>query len=258
MTEKRLTDIYTAKGSRPETDSELKFGRYDGEEQEEEKPQLTPISGVVACHACPFRYYLEKNRERGEEPAEYTIAKQISYHTGDEIIEDEILEELETVNPDLTEEDRVNLRDWVSACRKENWQRPADYDVKLKSEKFGIYGRADHIFDKSPYIGIVRTAPAPEAGVYGAERIRAAAFTFCAEETLDLKCREVLIEYIPSGISRICKIQPKDRRETLRAIKKAKEIDGGKIPKKPKDAPCERCYLKDECPDMPKSITDIL
>jgi CRISPR-associated exonuclease Cas4 len=258
MTEKRLTDIYTAKGSRPETDSELKFGRYDGEEQEEEKPQLTPISGVVACHACPFRYYLEKNRERCEEPAEYTIAKQISYHIGDEIRENEILEELETVNPDLTDEDRINLREWILACRKENWQIPADYDVKLKSEKFGIYGRADHIFDKNPYIGIVRTAPAPEAGVYGAERIRAAAFAFCAEETLDISCREVLMEYIPSGISRICKIQPKDRRETLRAIKKAKEIDGGKIPKKPKDAPCERCYLKDECPDMPKSILDIL
>ena len=164
MTEKRLTDIYTVKSSRPETGDELEFGRYNGEEKEDEKPQLTPISGVVACHACPFRYYLEKNRERGEEPAGYTIAKQISYHTGDEIIENEILEELETVNPDLTDEDRVNLRDWVSACRKENWQRPADYDVKLKSEKFGIYGRADHIFDKSPYIGIVRTAPAPEAG----------------------------------------------------------------------------------------------
>ena len=258
MTEKNLTDILTDNGNNHGKKDEMEFGRYDREEKEEEKPQLTPISGVVACHACPFRYYLEKNRERGEEPAEYTIAKQISYHIGEDIREDEISEELETVNPDLTDEDRQNLRDWITACRKETWQIPVDYDVKLKSEKFGIYGRADHIFDSSPHIGIVRTAPAPETGVYGAERIRAAAFSFCAEETLDITCREVLIEYIPSGISRICKIQPKDRRETLRAIKKAKEIDNGKIPKKPKDAPCGRCYLKDECPDMPKSILDII
>jgi len=216
------------------------------------------ISAVVACHTCPLRYYLEREMDRTES-VRYTISKQLSYHLGREIEPSAVWEEVLLVSPDIDdpETEKITL-DWAETCMNQKWKRAIETDVKVTSKKLGIYGVVDRILDEEPYFAIVRSSEAPEAGVYGTDRIRIACYTVCVTESLDLKPVGGLVEYVASGVSRLCIPQPRDRRAALRAIKIAHKIVNGFVPSKSKDAPCEHCYLKEYCGDGAKKLSDMM
>ncbi|MBP2132958.1 CRISPR-associated exonuclease Cas4 [Methanomicrobium sp. W14] len=216
------------------------------------------IPSIVSCHICPIRFMLEQERKPKEEPENYTIAKQISYHLGEEMDPGEIWDEIKTVNPELSKDSFELYTSWIEKCKNSPWPRSSQQDVRVSSDKFGIHGNIDRLFDSPPYIALLRLTPAPDIGIYSADRVRAACYSLCAKEALGKDANEIILEYIPSGTSKTCKISPRDRREALYAIKTAKKILSGYVPVKNKTMPCGHCYLKDKCVPEPKKLSDLL
>jgi CRISPR-associated exonuclease Cas4 len=215
------------------------------------------ISGVVACHRCPVRYYLEREMEGAESPR-YTIAKQISYHLGEELDADQIWREVRTVAPELDPAMREELGEWTERCREGSWRRAVMHDVRVASEQLGIHGVVDRLFEGDPWFSIVRSSAAPPAGLYAGDRIRIACYTLCIRETLGLEVKGGVVEHIPSGTARLCIPQPRDRRAALRAIEAAKRVNRGEVPRKPPRAPCEHCPLEAHCTPGAKRLSDLL
>ncbi|MBN1431522.1 MAG: hypothetical protein JW931_01985 [Methanomicrobiaceae archaeon] len=216
------------------------------------------ISGVVLCHSCPVRYYLETRREFEQERIEYTIAKQISYHLGRDLCNDEIWDEIRLINPNISEEDYPLFENWLEKCRDCSWPVSIESDVEIRSNKLGVIGRIDNLFESEPNIGIIRAGCAPEKGIYKSDRIRCALVSICAAETLKIKGEEILLQYIPDGVTKVCKPSPADRRTAIRALSYAKKIDRGYIPEKKNTERCNTCYLKDYCLTKPKKISDLI
>ena len=213
------------------------------------------VSAVIACHVCPLRYYLTKGIESAE-PVRYTMTKQLSYALGTAIDATELWKEIALINPAVTEDDETSFLAWTELCREQEWNRAEEYDVKVRSERLGVRGTIDRFCTEKPYISIVRSSEAPEAGIYQTDRIRAACLIAAANETLNTKTEEALIEYVPSGVTRTCVPQPRDRRLMMRAITAAQRVDAGILPKKPRDAPCETCELKDYCTTQPTPLSE--
>lgn len=216
------------------------------------------ISSVVSCHICPIRFMLERDSKNRTETENYTIAKQISYHLGEEIENEAVWDEIKTINPEISEDSHETCSMWINRCKTASWPRASQNDLKVSSEKLGIHGVADRYFNSEPYIALTRLSPAPETGIYKSDRIRSACFSICAKETLGIEAKEIILEYIPSAAARVCSISPRDRREALSAIKTARKILSGYVPVKNKNMPCKNCYLKDKCSRGPVKLSDLL
>lgn len=215
------------------------------------------ISRIIAAHRCPVRFALEQNTPRGES-ARYTLAKQIAYHLGGELDTDAIWQEVCSVAPGIDAGCKAVLGDWIARCAPVAWRRAADLDVTVSSSRFGIHGVIDRQFDDEPYFSLVRSSEAPAAGIYNADRIRVACYAFCFEEMMGTPSNGVVVEYIPSGIARLCVPQPRDRRAAIRAIRTAQAIAAGNIPRKPRRAPCESCPQFDLCSAGATKLSDLL
>jgi len=55
--------------------------------------EYIPVSGVIACHICPRRYYFERSDEIPESPR-YTVCKQVSMHLWELLDPEEIWSEV--------------------------------------------------------------------------------------------------------------------------------------------------------------------
>ena len=82
--------------------------------------------------------------------------------------------------------------------------------------------------------------------------------SICAAETLGTEGEEVILQYIPDGIQKVCKPSPADRRAAIRALSYAKKIDRGYIPEKQNTERCNTCYLKDYCLTEPKKLSEFI
>jgi CRISPR-associated exonuclease Cas4 len=219
--------------------------------------ETTSISRIIACHVCPVRYVLERDREASESPR-YTVAKQIASHLGGELDAARIWKEVGLVNPSIDPAMEAECGAWVEACRAGKFRRATESDVRVVSKRLGIHGTVDRLFDEEPLFSIVRSSEAPAAGLYTSDRIRIACYTICIEESFGTRPKSGIVEHIPSGIARICEPQPRDRRAALRAIETAKRIDRGDLPRKPRNAPCETCHLADICAGTGRRLADLL
>lgn len=214
-----------------------------------------PVSGVIACHICPRRYYFERSEEREESPR-YTVCKQVSAHLSECLDAEEIWQEIVCVLPDEPEDIRELFDECIAACQKTAWQRPTQTDLAVESDLLGIRGRVDKIFEDGTF-AIARSSTAPLAGVYGTDRIRIACYVACLKETLGCAVAGGYVEYIADGICRFVEPQPRDRREMLRAIRAAKRVVAGELPPRPLRAPCNGCPHLERCTAGPRRLSDI-
>lgn len=214
---------------------------------QEEIPELS-ISSVVATSRCPVRFFLEKDSKDRMASYRYSLAKQVSYHLGGELDEDQIWDEACLVddNPDLSL--RPFLSEMVRLCRDRGGFRQArDVDVSVRSKKYRISGIVDRIFEDEPYFSVVRSSTAPSHGVYAADRLRICGFAICLSDQLGDHLQGGEIEYVPSGISRRVIVEPRDKRRFLYALNEARRIVKGGLPRRPLHPPCEYCPLSDAC-----------
>jgi CRISPR-associated exonuclease Cas4 len=205
----------------------------------------TAISDVVRVNACPVRFYYERNQHFAESER-YMICKQISYHLGSPLETDVIWDEVMSVCPGIDFSFRSFLETCIASCNKTEWEPAAQSDVRVISEKHGIVGMVDRIFDNGNF-SIIRSAGSMPFGTYAADRLRVAGIAFCIEEMTGNEISGGNVEYIPDGVSRFHTVQPRDRRQVIAALHKIREIRRGELPRHPLNAPCNRCTYKEQC-----------
>jgi CRISPR-associated exonuclease Cas4 len=208
---------------------------------------------------CPFRFYLEKGGARAES-WRYTVAKQISYRLGDPLDAGEIWDEVRLLQNDIDSSAFSTLIDSVRLCSlNREWRRYRDADVAVRSETHHIHGIVDKIFSDAPLFAVTRPTPAPSRGIYTADRLRVAGYAICLEEMLGIPVPGGMVEYVHSGIARICSLEPIDKRRFLRALHEARRITSGELPRKPLRPPCENCPQNGRCdPGGGKRLSDLL
>lgn len=208
---------------------------------------------------CPFRFYLEKGQARAES-WRYSVAKQISYRLGDPLDTDEIWEDVSLLQKDIESSVLPTLIESVRLCSTNpGWRRYREADVAVRSESYRIHGIVDKVFYDEPFFAITRPTSAPSRGIYGADRLRVAAYAICLEEMLGIAILQGAVEYIHSGIERVCTIEPIDKRKFLRALYEARRITNGELPRKPLRPPCTHCPQSDRCvPAGGKRLSELL
>jgi CRISPR-associated exonuclease Cas4 len=196
-------------------------------------------------HACPVRYYYERN-DPITESGRYAICKQLSYHLGNTLDSEMIWSEVLTVRPEIDPNLRSFLDTCITSCNRTNWAPSAQSDVRVISEKHGIVGIVDRIADDGTF-STIRAAGAMPFGTYTADRLRVACIAFCIEEMTGKEVTGGNVEYIPDGISRFHTVQPRDRRQVIATLHKMGAIRKGELPRHPLNAPCNRCKYKERC-----------
>ncbi len=215
------------------------------------------VSDLVRCHACPVRYYYERN-ESYPESDRYAVCKQISYHLGTALDPDAIWQEVLAVRSAIDLELRSFLDTCIAACNRREW-KPADQtDVRVMSEKYGIIGMVDRVGIDGAF-SIIRTAGAPPYGTYAADRLRIASCAICLHEMTGNEVTGGFVEYIPDGVSRFHTVQPRDRRQFLSTLRRVRSIHDGEVPHHPLNAPCRRCRYRERCEhDGGRRLSDLM
>ncbi|MDD1705213.1 MAG: Dna2/Cas4 domain-containing protein [Methanoregula sp.] len=203
------------------------------------------ISDLGRVHACPVRYYYERD-DPIQESDRYAICKQVSYHLGKPLDSDLIWNEVLAVRPGIDISLRELLEMSLAACNKSSWKPAVQYDARVISDRLGIAGMIDRI-DADGAFSIVRPSGAMPFGVPSADRLRIAAISFCLEEMTGKVVTGGYLEYIPDGVSRFHEVQPRDRRQVIATLHKIRSIHEGEMPKHPLNAPCNRCKYREKC-----------
>ena len=199
----------------------------------------------MRVHACPFRYYYERN-DAVSESDRYAVCKQLSYHLGKPLDAGLIWSEVLAVSPAIDPLLREFLDICIASCNKGTWKPSVQTDVRVVSDKQGFVGMIDRITDDGTF-SIIRAAGAMPFGTYAADRLRITAISFCLEEITGKEVTGGNVEYIPDGVSRFHTVQPRDRRQVIATLHKIRSIQDGEMPSRPLNAPCNRCKYREKC-----------
>jgi CRISPR-associated exonuclease Cas4 len=222
-----------------------------------EQREHVAISDLVRVHACPVRFYYERNDPMSESDR-YVICKQISYHLGQPLESDVIWREVLAVRPGIDPDLRSFLETCITSCNKTEWKPAVQSDVRVMSDKHGIVGMVDRIADDGTY-SIIRAAGAMPFGTYAADRLRIACVAFCLEEMTGNEVTGGHVEYIPDGVLRFHTVQPRDRRQVIATLHKIRSIHKGDMPLHPFNAPCKRCKFRERCESSSgRRLSDLL
>ena len=222
-----------------------------------EQREHVAISDLLRVHACPVRFYYERN-DPVIESDRYLICKQVSYHLGRSLESDVIWSEVLAVRPAIDTDLRSFLDTCITACKKTNWTPASQSDVRVISEKHGIVGMVDRIAHDGTF-SIIRAAGAMPFGTYSSDRLRIACIAFCLEEMTGKEVIGGTVEYIPDGALRFHTVQPRDRRLVISTLHKIRAINKGDIPTHPLNAPCNRCKFREQCEsNSGRRLSDIL
>ncbi len=220
------------------------------------KEDTIAVSDLVHCQACAMKYYFERNEPHAESDR-YTICKQLSYHLGNPLDTDAIWKEILAVCPGIDPEQRSFLCTCITKCANTDWRPAVQTDVKVISEKHGIVGMVDRITADGVF-SVIRAAGAMPFGTYAADRLRIAAYALCLEEMTGEGVDGGFVEYIPDGVSRHHKVQPRDRRQLLATLHTVRSIRHGTVPHHPLNAPCNRCRHKERCENGGHRLSELL
>jgi len=218
--------------------------------------QSIPVHALTSAVVCPLRYYYGRH-EPVLESGRYLVCKQVSLHGKDPVRYEEILQEIQYICPDSSQSLEEYLSHCLDACIHTPFPDFTDADFRVYSKKLGLSGIADKINLQDRWIAITRASVAPDRGCYHADRVRMAALTTAAEETLGIRFKGGYIEYIPSGIIRWYEPGSRDRREVLRTLQVVRSIENGSVPKKPARAPCTSCLYRERCSGTAKRVSDL-
>ncbi len=133
---------------------------------------------------------------------------------------------------------------------------PSEVEVDLWSDRLGLSGRVDRVVSRAGDGGmkgtiqipsLIKTDNPPENGVWRSDRLRLTGYAMLLEDDLDRRVDLGLVEYPRAGEVREVEIKTYDRRKVLRIRDRIRRIQGGKLPDRPREAPCERCPVLETC-----------
>jgi CRISPR-associated exonuclease Cas4 len=217
---------------------------------------LIPVSELSSAVRCPVRVYYDRSNPWSE-PSEYTICKQISYYLAGGIQKPDIWDEICRITPGIDPSYKQYCESCIDQCKSHDWREAAEHDLFVKSDHFGICGTIDNIYTDEPYFSIIRSTKPPVSGIYPGDRIRVLGYALCLSELLGQEVRGASVDYIPSGVSRYCEIEPRDMRKFYSIRKVLMNLNAGAVPKKPLRAPCKVCQYQARCDTGPKRLSDL-
>ena len=133
---------------------------------------------------------------------------------------------------------------------------PSTVEVDLRSDRLGLSGRIDRIVSRRSGDGtmgevsipsMIRTDRPPEDGVWKNDRLRLTGYAMLLEDQQKNRVDLGMVEYPRAGEVREVDIRSSDRRRVLRIRDRVRLIDGGKLPDRPREAPCGRCPVTEVC-----------
>ncbi|MDD1719342.1 MAG: Dna2/Cas4 domain-containing protein [Methanoregulaceae archaeon] len=214
------------------------------------------ISTIVKASICPRLVYFGEG-ENMEESERYIVRKQISYHLGGVLEQDEIWNEILLVRPGIDPAMREYLNSGIRACRNDAWRSASGHDLVVSSEKYGMVGRVDRVFDEPPFFSIIRARQAQKYGISLSDRLRISACMICMREDPGLPAENGVIEYLETGTMLTCTPEPRDIRRLLSAVRSARTAVKGEIPARPPNAPCQGCSYRLKCDPGPRRLSDL-
>jgi CRISPR-associated exonuclease Cas4 len=219
-----------------------------------------PVSAVITASFCPTRLFLERRSgiSRAQGP-KYTICRQIASHLGEPLDADTLWDEVLAIDPGMDPGMRTFLENCIARCNEGGpWVPPRESDVPFHSDRYGLYGNIDKLFDTDPRFAIVRASPAPPVGVAGPDRLRVFGYMLLLSDAAGIETSSGSVEYIPSGVTRTYFPHPIDKRRFLHALRSAREIFSGKAPSRIPGPRCRSCPSHSACFPMGKRLSDIL
>lgn len=211
------------------------------------------VSDILRASVCPMQLYLAKSSPAYFlEPLRYSVAKQLSYHLGEELNREEIREELKLTIKDCGEEAFAVLDEMIEACSKVMWRQALTYDMQVDSGKYNIHGRVDRVFDDS--FSIVKGGKAPTHGVYASDRLQAVCYSICLEEMYGKEFYG-RVEYLGSGTVRSVVLSPSDKRLFLTALKEVEKVRRGEITRPIRGEKCKLCRFAENCSPLERPQT---
>lgn len=133
---------------------------------------------------------------------------------------------------------------------------PSDVEVDLRSDRLGLSGRVDRVISRGGRDGakgealipsMIKTDRPPQTGVWRSDRLRLAGYAILLEDRMNRRVDRGLVEYPWAGEVREVELRSSDRRRVLRIRDRVRAINGGKLPDRPRDAPCTGCPVLDSC-----------
>ena len=125
---------------------------------------------------------------------------------------------------------------------------PSEAEVELRSDRLGLSGRLDRlVLGESTLPSMIRTGLPPETGVWQSDRLSLAGYALLLEDERGERIEKGLVEYPRAGEIREVNIRVVDRRRVLRIRDRIRQIRDGKLPDRPKSAPCEGCPFEEKC-----------
>jgi len=133
---------------------------------------------------------------------------------------------------------------------------PSEVEVDLRSDRLGLSGRVHRVVtragdggpkDRAVIPSIIKTDSPPETGVWRSDRLRLAGYAILLEDESKRRVDRGIVEYPRTGDVREVEIRSSDRRRVLRIRDRVRLINGGKLPDRPREAPCDRCSVAEVC-----------
>ncbi len=129
------------------------------------------------------------------------------------------------------------------------YTRESVHESLLQSEKFGLAGSPDRLVKIKDELlpSIIKTGNMPQNGVWQGDRLQLTAYAVLIEENHNVIVERGFVEYARWGKVREVLIKRHERRKVLQIRDRIKKIQGGFMPERPKDAPCEYCGFTGMC-----------
>ena len=133
---------------------------------------------------------------------------------------------------------------------------PSEVEVDLRSDRLGLSGRIDRIVSRGERDGrrgvalipsMIKTDLPPETGVWRGDRLRLTGYAILLEDKISTRVDRGLVEYPWAGEVREVELRSSDRRRVLRIRDRVRAINEGKLPDRPREAPCAGCPVLDSC-----------
>ncbi len=126
---------------------------------------------------------------------------------------------------------------------------PCAVEHTLYSDALGIAGAPDKLvrIDGGVLPYIIRTGEKPDQGTWKPDRLQITACAMLVEETFEQAVKYGIVEYARFFELREVNIRSRDRRRVLELRNRIRRIKDGRMPDRPRDAPCEFCAFEEDC-----------
>ncbi|MEA1945396.1 MAG: CRISPR-associated protein Cas4 [Euryarchaeota archaeon] len=126
---------------------------------------------------------------------------------------------------------------------------PCAVEYAMYSGALGIAGSPDKLVRVDgcvlPYI--IKTGNVPDYEVWRPDRLQITAYAMLVEETFGKVVEYAIVEYTRFFDIREVAIRHRDRRRVLELRNRIRMITDGRMPDRPRDAPCDLCVYAGDC-----------